>query len=178
MRNSNDSWGAIAKLLHWTIVLLILLQVALITYADELPLGMEKLATIARHKSVGMTILGLAFVRVLWRLINPTPVLPAAMPSWQRQLAKLSHTVLYGCIFLLPLSGWIMSSAKNYPVSWFNFFQFPDLVAASETTFELMHDAHESLVWLLAATALVHVAGALKHHYVDRDAILRRMLPW
>ncbi len=177
IRNTTERWGAVAKLLHWTIVALILVQVALITYAEDLPLGMEKLATIARHKSVGMTILALAILRVVWRWLNPTPVLPPSMPAWQRRLARLSHGVLYGAIFLLPLSGWMMSSAKNYSVSWFNVFQFPDLVAPSEATFEIMHDTHESLVWILAGTALLHVAGALKHHFVDRDDILKRMLP-
>ncbi|HPF25567.1 MAG TPA: cytochrome b [Steroidobacteraceae bacterium] len=177
IRNTTERWGAVAKLLHWMIVALILVQVALITYAEDLPLGMEKLATIARHKSVGMTILALAILRLTWRWLNPTPRLPPSMPVWQQRLARLSHGVLYGTIFLLPLSGWMMSSAKNFSVSWFNLFQFPDLVAPSEATFEIMHDTHESLVWVLAATALLHIAGALKHHFVDRDDVLKRMLP-
>jgi cytochrome b561 len=72
----------------------------------------------------------------------------------------------------------MMSSAKNYPVSWFNTLQLPDLVAASESTYEFMHDAHETLVGIMLATVALHVAGALKHHFVDRDTVLRRMLPF
>ncbi|MBK6596830.1 MAG: cytochrome b [Proteobacteria bacterium] len=177
IRNTTSRWGALAQLLHWTVVALILVQVALINYADSLPLGMAKLAAIARHKSVGITILVLALIRVVWRWTNQTPALPTTMPSWQRRLARSSHALLYGCLFALPLTGWMMSSAKNYSVSWFNLVQLPNLVAPDESTYDFMRDAHELLVWVLAATALVHVAGALKHHWIDRDDILRRMLP-
>ncbi|HEU4591596.1 MAG TPA: cytochrome b/b6 domain-containing protein, partial [Steroidobacteraceae bacterium] len=97
---------------------------------------------------------------------------------WERVLAKLSHFLLYALIFAMPLSGWLMSSAKNFPVSWFRLFQLPDLVAPDERTYQLMRDLHHLLFDLLVVVAAVHVAGALKHHFIDRNDVLKRMLPF
>jgi cytochrome b561 len=178
LRNTTYSWGSLSKGLHWLIVLLIIVQYVLAERADDLPLGMEKLATLARHKSVGMTILLLALLRLLWRWLNPTPALPKGMRTWEIGLAHLSHFALYCTIFALPLTGWMMSSAKNYPVSWFNLFQFPNLVSPNETLYRFMHDTHEVLFNVMIAVALLHVAGALKHHFINKDSVLRRMLPF
>ncbi len=178
LRNTNTGWGAISQTLHWLIVALIILQYVLAETAEELPLGMAKLATLARHKSVGMTILGLAVLRLLWRLGNRTPALPLAMRAWERILARGSHAGLYLCIFALPLTGWLMSSAKNYPVSWFGWFQFPDLVAPDPGLFDAMHATHEIIFNCLAGLAILHVLGAAKHHFLNRDDVLTRMLPF
>lgn len=178
LRNTSHSWGSLSKLLHWVIVLMIIGQIVLAQIADDLPLGPELLATLARHKSLGMTILGLAAIRLIWRWLNPTPALPSTMKPWERGLARLAHVALYFSIFAIPLTGWMMSSAKNYPVSWFNLFQFPNLVAPSESVYEFMHDTHETLVGVMLAATAMHVIGALKHHFVDRDTVLRRMLPF
>jgi cytochrome b561 len=139
---------------------------------------MAKLATLARHKSVGMTILGLAIIRLLWRLGNRTPALPPGMRAWERILARSSHVGLYLCIFALPLTGWLMSSAKNYAVSWFGWFQFPDLVAPDPGLFDVMHVTHEIVFNCLAGLAILHLLGAAKHHFFNRDDVLTRMLPF
>ena len=178
LRNTNTAWGAVSQTLHWLIVALIVLQYVLAENAEELPLGMAKLATLARHKSVGMTILGLAVLRLLWRLGNRTPALPQGMRAWERILARASHAGLYLCIFALPLTGWLMSSAKNYPVSWFGWFQFPDLVAPDTGLFEAMRSAHGIIFNCLSGLAILHVLGAAKHHLLNRDDVLTRMLPF
>lgn len=178
LRNTNTAWGAVSQTLHWLIVALIVLQYVLAETAEELPLGMAKLAALARHKSVGMTILGLAVLRLLWRLGNRSPALPLAMRPWERILARGSHAGLYLCIFALPLTGWLMSSAKNYPVSWFGWFQFPDLVAPDPGLFEAMRSAHGIIFNCLAGLAILHVLGAAKHHFLNRDDVLTRMLPF
>jgi cytochrome b561 len=164
--------------LHWLVVLLIVTQWLLAERADSLPLGMAKLETLAWHKSLGLTVLMLAVLRLAWRLMNTVPDLTAETRPWERQLARLSHLLLYALIFALPVSGWLMSSAKNYPVSWFKLFQFPDLVAPSEQLFRQMRDLHHLLFGALVVVALLHVAGALKHHFIDRNDVLRRMLPF
>jgi cytochrome b561 len=174
-RSTTASWGALTKLLHWLTVLLIVLQYVLAQRAEDLPLGMEKLATLARHKSVGMTILGIATLRLLLRSTQPTPVL--AIPNWERRVARGAHVLLYSGLFALPISGWLMSSAKNYPVSWFGVFQWPDLVAPNEVFFQQMRQLHGTLFNALAIVALLHIVGALKHHFLDRNEVLRRMLP-
>lgn len=176
--NTTRRWGAVSKLLHWLVVVLVIAQFALARAADGLPLGMAKLALLARHKSVGLTILALALPRLAWRASQPTPGLPPAMPRWQRGIAHGSHHLLHALLLAMPLSGWLMSSAKNFPVSWFGLVQLPDLVRASDSTYRFMHEAHEIMAGLLFATALLHLAGALKHHFVDRDDVLKRMLPF
>ena len=178
VRNSTRSWGSLSKALHWIIVLLIINQWVIGMRADSLPLGMAKLQALAWHKSFGITILGLAVVRLVWRLMNPVPDLSAETKPWERVLAKISHLLLYALIFALPLTGWIMSSAKNFPVSWFRLFQLPDLVAPNEALFQQMRSLHHSLFALLVVVAALHVAGALKHHFIDRNDVLRRMLPF
>lgn len=178
LRNTSERWGAVAKGLHWIVVLLVIGQFVLASIAEDLPLGMEKLATLARHKSVGVTILLLALLRVLWRLLNPTPALPSASRPWERALARGVHVGLYAALFLMPLSGWMMSSARNFPVSWFGVLTLPDLVGADPRTYDLMHDTHELLATLLVVLAVAHVAGALRHHFLRKDDVLRRMLPF
>jgi cytochrome b561 len=178
LRNTTRAWGALSKSLHWLIVVLILGQWALMQRAESLPLGVAKLQAINWHKSFGMTILALAVVRLVWRLANPVPSLAGVTRTWERVLAAASHVLLYGLLFALPLSGWLMSSARNYPVSWFGQFQFPDLVAPSQELYRQLNDLHHLLFSVLVSVALLHVAGALKHHFIDRNEVLKRMLPF
>jgi cytochrome b561 len=177
-RNTIRAWGVVSKTLHWLIVLLIINQWVIAERADSLPIGIAKLQALAWHKSFGITILMLAVLRLAWRWVNPVPDLTADTRPWERVLAKLSHFLLYALIFAMPLSGWLMSSAKNFPVSWFRLFQLPDLVAPDERTYQLMRDLHHLLFDLLVVVAAVHVAGALKHHFIDRNDVLKRMLPF
>lgn len=178
IRNTTARWGAVAQLLHWVIVALIITQFVLATISNSLPLGMTKLAVLARHKSVGITILMLAVIRLVWRWMNPTPALPTTLKSYERLLAKITHAILYALLFIMPLSGWMMSSARNFPVSWFGMVQLPDLVSQSRPLYDALHTFHVSLAWLLVGVAVLHIAAALKHHLVLKDDVLRRMLPF
>lgn len=177
LRNTTQRWGTGAQLLHWLILALIIAQIALARTADALPLGQGKLAMLARHKSLGITILALALLRLLWRAVNPTPELPASSRPWERAFARLTHAGLYILLFAVPLSGWMMSSARNFPVSWFGLVQLPDLVQPGKATFELMQSAHQLLMGALLAFIVLHVLAALKHHFMLKNDVLRRMLP-
>jgi cytochrome b561 len=176
-RNTRHRWGAVAQFLHWLIVALIILQVTLASLADALPPA-KKLAMLARHKSVGITILALALLRLTWRWLNPTPPLPATLKPYEHMLARFTHFMLYLLLFAMPLSGWMMSSARGFPVSWFGFFQLPDLVPKSKPLYEAMLTTHGVLALVLAGVVTLHVAGAVKHHFMLRDDVLRRMLPF
>ena len=176
-RNTTTSWGTLSKALHWIIVLLIINQWLIAERADDLA-GLAKLQALAWHKSFGITIFMLAVVRLVWRWTNPVPSLEGFTKSWERLLAHLSHLLLYGLIFALPITGWLMSSAKAYSVSWFHLFQLPDLIGKSQPMFELMHDTHKILFKVLVGVAVLHAAGALKHHFIDRNDVLKRMLPF
>lgn len=177
MRNTPERYGSVAQTLHWLIVLLLVGQVAAGMIAEELPDGFDKLVLLARHKSVGITILGLASLRVAWRFIDRPPP-PPPMPRWQYLASRASHWVLYALLLAMPLTGWMMSSASNYPVSWFGLVQLPDLVGPDRGLKHLLEEVHETLANALIALVLLHVAAALKHQFWDRDGLLWRMLPW
>jgi cytochrome b561 len=178
LRNTTHRWGAVAQLLHWLIVALIITQFTLATLFDDLPPSARKLALLARHKSVGITILMLAVLRLAWRWSNPTPPLPDTLKPWERSLARLTHALLYLLLFAVPLAGWMMSSARGFPVSWFGLFTLPDLVPKNKVLYEQLVTIHGTLAWTLGVVAIVHMLAALKHHFVHRDDVLRRMLPF
>ena len=177
VRNTPHRWGVIAQLLHWLIALLVVVQVTLALMADDLPAGVRKLTLLARHKSVGITILVLAAFRLGWRWANPTPNLPATLKPYEVSLARASHALLYLLLFAVPLTGWTMSSARGFPVSWFGFFQLPDLVPKSKPLYDALVTTHQTLAWTLVTVVALHVGAALKHHFYLKDDVLRRMLP-
>jgi cytochrome b561 len=176
-RNTTRTWGAVSKALHWLIVLLIINQWLIMQRAQHVNLS-GKIAVLGLHKSFGITILALALIRLVWRWMNPVPELGSQTRPWERALAHFSHILLYGLIFALPLSGWLMSSAKNVPVSWFKLFQLPDLVGPDKPFAESLDHLHHLLFNALLVVAVLHVLGALKHHFIDKNDVLRRMLPF
>ena len=135
-------YSPIAQALHWLIALLIVVQFVLARIAAPLPLGTRKLALLAEHKSFGMTVLMLAVIRFAWRLKNQPPSLPTNLRRAERFLARFSHVSFYILLVAMPLSGWLMSSAKNYSVSWFGAFSWPNLIAPSETAFNFFRTLH------------------------------------
>jgi cytochrome b561 len=168
----------VAQTFHWVIAALIVTQFILAWTADDLPLGMHKLGLLARHKSFGMTVLMLAVLRLLWRFTHRPPALPAGMTSAERILAHATHIAFYVLLFAMPLTGWLMSSAKNYSVSWFGWFTWPNLIGQNETAFNFLKSTHDILSDVLLAIAVLHVLAALKHHFWNRDDVLVRMLPF
>lgn len=176
-RNTSQRYGFVAQSLHWLIVGLLIVQVTLAKIAADLPLGLDKLALLARHKSFGITILALAAIRLGWRFYDRPPPLPP-MPRWQLVAARVNHAALYFLLFAMPLTGWIMSSASNYPVSWFGLVQLPDFVGPDRELKDLLKVVHKALANALFVLAGLHVAAALKHQLLDRDGLLFRMLPW
>src|ERR1700728_4026035 len=176
-RDLPTRYGAVAQTFHWLIAALIVTQFTLAYLADDLPLGAHKLALLARHKSFGMTVLMLAVLRLLWRLKHAPPELPAGMTPLERVLARGTHVAFYVLLFAMPLTGWLMSSAKNYSVSWFGLFTWPNLIAKNEAAFDFLRSTHDLLSDVLFAVAVLHILAALKHHFWNKDNVLLRMLP-
>ncbi len=168
-------YSEVARILHWLIAGLIVLNFVLHELAEEAGSDVIELAIWANHKSVGMTVLMLAVIRLNWRFTHPAPALPATMPSWQVMVSKVTHVVLYALIFIMPLSGWLYSSASAYSVSWFNLFVFPDLVWDNESLAESFEEVHEIGANVMFVLALLHILAALKHAVIDRDGVLSRM---
>jgi cytochrome b561 len=176
-RNTNSYYGLVAQLLHWSVVVLIVVQFSLVLVFHDMPLGLEKIAWIVRHKAVGMTVLALALVRLLWRLFNPPPPLPGHMKPYERWVAHASHALLYILIFAIPLSGWVMSSLAGIPIGYFGLFEIPVLIPPDKTLVEASKQVHGALNLMLVIMACLHIGAAFYHHGFKRDDVLIRMLP-
>ena len=144
-RNTTTAWGSLSKALHWLIVLLIINQWVIASRADSLPNGLAKLEALAWHKSFGITILALAVIRLIWRWMNPTPELASVTKPWERALAKISHVLLYGFLFAMPLTGWMMSSAQELPRELVQAVPVARSRRAVGKRVSLMHSLHEGL---------------------------------
>ena len=179
LRNTAEAYGSFAKLLHWSIVLLIVPQYFLVEGAEELPEGSAQAAQLMDlHKSLGLLVLILAVVRIAWKIVNRPHPAPIGEVVWQRKAAAAGHGLLYLLILLQPLTGWIMVSASGNPVSLFGWLTFPALVGTNHDLHEALEEVHEVLFWLIVTVAAIHVAAALFHHWVLKDQTLRRMLPF
>jgi cytochrome b561 len=177
LRSDTQRWGAGAKLIHWLSALLILITGAIGWWMDGMKPSMAKINIFALHKSLGLTVLALFLLRLLWRAIDNRPMeLPG--PRWQRQAAHAVHGLLYLLTAAIPLSGWMFNSLHGYPLQWFKLFNLPALAAKNERAAAIALDIHRLLFWTLAIVVALHVAAAVKHHIIDRDNILRRMLPF
>jgi len=174
--NTMDSWGVISKGLHWTMAGFIFVQLVLGPLAVSWRLSPTKLDLFVWHKSIGMLILALVILRAIWRSLNPTPTLPSDLPRWEHTSARLSHALLYLIMFMLPISGWIINSAANFPFKVFWVFPLPDLVSPNKSLEELAKAVHFSLVIGLITLLALHIGAALRHHIVRRNNVLVRML--
>lgn len=170
-------YGPVSQGFHWLTVALFATQIGIALYMEDLPRGPDKLEWYARHKSIGLTILVLILLRLAWRRINQTPPLPEGTERWQRILAHGTQHTLYLILILMPVSGLVMSWAANYPISIYGLFTLPNLVAPSDALKEAMEVTHEVFAWMVLGLVSLHVAGALRHHFVLKDDVLRRMLP-
>jgi len=164
--------------LHWLMALMIAGGLVMGGMIEDMPLSPLKLKLLSWHKWNGITVLLLAILRLAVRYATGTPPLPASVPVWQQWLARAGHGLLYLLMILIPLSGWLMSSAKGFPVNYFGVLPLPDLIGKDAGLADWLKLGHERLCQLLLVALAAHVAAALKHHYFDRDTILQRMLPF
>ncbi|MFA5123052.1 cytochrome b [Zavarzinia sp.] len=173
-----QDYSAVAKLLHWLMAVVIVAAWIFGFLQDDMPNGPERLALINTHKAIGSTVLVLVALRILWRFFNPAPPLPGAMATWLQLAARAGHLVLYLLMLALPLSGWLISSAFGYPVMLAGLIELPSLLAEKNPSLgELVGDVHGAMAWFLLLVVAGHAAMALKHHFIDRDEVLSRMLP-
>ncbi len=168
----------VAISLHWLIALLIFAGWGLGFYMADLPLSPAKLRYYSWHKWMGVTTFILAVIRVGWLATHPAPRLSRVMPPWQTRTARATHFVLYLLMFVIPLSGWLMSSAKGVPTVYFGVVPLPDLIGKDKAIGDFLVVVHSSLAYGLAALVGLHIAAALKHHLMDRDGLMGRMVPF
>jgi len=163
--------------IHWLMALGLSGTFALGFYMQDLSLSPSKLQFYAWHKWAGMAMLILVFVRLAWRITHASPPLPGTMSGFMRFMAHAAHWVLYALMMAIPLSGWLMSSAQGFQVVWFGIWPLPDLVGKDAVLGELLNTVHWVLNYALLVFVGLHIVAALKHHIVDRDDILTRMIP-
>jgi cytochrome b561 len=173
--SGHSGYSKVAILLHWTIAILILGNVAGALLAEQVDRATAG-TIMAMHKSIGLTVLMLSLVRLVWRLTHPFPPFPDTTPQWDAVAARATHVAFYGLMIAVPLAGWVMVSAGSRPLEWFGLFAWPKL-PVSEALAGWAHDAHGLLAFATLGLAVLHAAGALKHHFFDRDDVLARMLP-
>jgi cytochrome b561 len=179
MRSSETAvrYTTTAIVLHWVIALAVIGQIALGWWMQEIPtepMG-ARVNAFNLHKSIGLTVLFLMSVRLVWRSMHPPPPLPP-LPPWQRNAARAVHVLLYVCLFLQPLTGYLGSSVSGYPVLYFG-MQLPAWASRNIALKEFLSVVHLVNSCVLTVLIALHVAAALKHQFVDRDGLLRRMLP-
>lgn len=170
-------YSGIAIALHWMSAVLVFCGFGLGLYMTGLEFSPAKLRYFAWHKWLGISIFLVAGTRIAWRLVRPPPPLPASIPPWQRRAAHLSHLSLYGLMLLIPVSGWLYSSASGVSVVYLGLLPLPDLVAKDEAVASLLLTMHQTLNGTLAVLVVLHVGAALRHGLVHRDGVLARMLP-
>jgi cytochrome b561 len=167
-------YHSVAKYLHWSIAALVVLQLVLAKLAENAVTPLGESTLLANHKSVGITIFALAIARLFWRVRQGAPR-SLSMPPWQATASRISHWSMYVLILLLPVSGWLKSSASASSVSWFNLVSLPNLVAAEPGLRETLESVHSALAYLLFLIAFIHIAAALKHSLFDKNAAIARI---
>lgn len=175
--NTHERWGSVQIGLHWLVAALILLvQVpAGITMVWSSPGALQNFLYNV-HKNVGLIIFLLAVVRLAWRWGHPVPDLPADLPHWQAVAARTTHALLYVLLFLLPITGFLYTAMGGFPVPFLMLWDLSTLVPVNKPVAGVFKIIHIGLTFLLYATAALHVAGALQHHFVRKDGVLARML--
>jgi cytochrome b561 len=166
-----------AVVLHWASAVLIFCGFGLGLTMVALEFSPAKLRLYAVHKWIGITVFLLAAARLAWRAAHPAPPPLASMPAWQKRAAHVTHVLLYALMLVIPLSGWIYSSATGVSVVYLGLFPLPDLVPKDRESAKVLLLVHQTLNFTLAAMVTLHVAAALWHHFVDRDGVMARMLP-
>ncbi len=175
--SSQQHYRAGAKWLHWLIALLVFGMLGAGLFMTDMRISPQKIQLYMTHKSVGLTVLALMLLRVVYRLKNPPPALPLDLPAWQKTASRITHILLYVLLFAMPISGWLMNGASGFPMKYFGLVRVPDLLARNQENLTLLKSVHFYIAWTLMAVIAVHVLAALKHHFIDRDSVLRRILP-
>jgi cytochrome b561 len=176
LEDASERYSGAAIALHWLTAVLIVTNLLLGLSMVALPISPRKLEWFLVHKSIGITVFLVTFARLAWRWYRPAPP-PVAMPDWQRRSAAAAHALLYVLLVVIPISGWVYSSATGVQVVYLGLVPLPDLVPKDKALAGALRTTHVTLNFALFALLCVHVAAALKHHFGDRDAVLARMLP-
>lgn len=175
IRNDLQSWGSVARALHWSVAALIGIQLGLGWIGGEMARSPAKVNVMTAHKSLGLTVLALVLLRMVWRWANVTPLPPERSQRWEILAARTSHLVLYLLLVAVPLSGYVAASTSAIPWKFWWLAPLPNLLGPQPDLHETMGEVHEFLVTTFLVVLGVHVAAALRHHLLKRNRVLLRM---
>lgn len=177
MAEPRHRYSTVSLVLHWLIAVLVLVQILMVS--DAMTEGDNARYWVGLHKALGLSILVLTVARLGWRIANPALPMPPGTPRWQRIMARTTHVLFYAVLILLPLTGWLASSAAGRDISWFGLFNWPLLpIGGGREAAGTLMSLHGALPKLLYGLVGLHVLAALKHHFINRDNVLHRMLPF
>lgn len=172
---SRPGWHPVIRVMHWLMALLFAVQAAVGWIGADMPRSPAKIDVMTLHKSLGITLLLLAVFRLGWRGLHSAPPLPAGNAPWENIAARSVQALLYVSLFALPLSGWLAASTTAVPWKLWWFLPWPRLTAPDQAMHDWSAGVHEALIWLLLALLTLHVAAALRHHFLLHDDVLRGM---
>ncbi len=172
---STVRYNPISVVFHWLMAAIIVATWSIAIVVSDMPLSPARITGYSWHKWLGVTVFFLVLLRLVWRATHPAPQLEIKMPVWQERAMQLTHFALYLLMIVIPLVGWLMSSAKGYTVNYFGLFELPDLLSKDKALGHQLKDLHEYLADVLVALVSLHVLAALKHQFIDRDGLLSRM---
>lgn len=175
MKNTGNTYGLVAKSFHWILFLMLTFSIVAGNFMASMPKGPEKLEAAGMHKSFGAIILMLIMLRLVWKLINPSPRLPNETTTIEAFMAKAMHWGLYGLMFAQPLSGMMMSQSAGYPVSFFGLFEFPIFLDKNPELAKTFLSIHGTVWILLVISVIGHVGAAMHHHFIKKDNVLKQM---
>lgn len=176
MQDNPTRYGTLSRLFHWGIgvVFIVILGVGL--FMGDLEAGATKMTVYTLHKSFGVTVFVFMFARALWRMQNGFIPLPERTPQIVKWAARANIVLLYICLFLMPLSGILMSLLGGYGINYFGVFTIPPVFSEKTPAAGFFYETHEVTGTIVMIALVLHVAGSLYHHFIRRDGVLRRML--
>lgn len=176
LKQAVDTYSKSSKIIHWLSAVIVIAMLSLSFFLEDLPERYQPLGYLT-HKSFGLVVLFLLFLRIIWIFYRGKPSLPPTVPGWQKILARSVQYGLYIFLFAMPMSGWIMSVAANRTPIFFGLFPVPLPITPNKELATFMNETHEVIAWILIVLIVLHVAGAMKHYFLDKDDVLQSMLP-
>lgn len=174
--NGVTRYSSGSKFFHWTIALIVILMLSGSFFLGDIPDKYQSLAYMM-HKSFGLTVLFLMIARFIWLWHSGRPALPSATPPWEKRLSRVVQYGFYVFLICMPVCGWVMSVAEDRVPTYFGLFKMPLPIATNKALGTLMDQSHKTIAWILIGLIFLHIAGALKHHFIDKDKVLKKMLP-
>lgn len=177
IRNTATTYGSVSKFIHWIVALAVIMMLIIGFTMDGFAEPLKS-QMYGYHEELGLTIMGIMLFRVYWRWVNPSPELPATIPSWQRLLSRVGHYLLYLALAVMIASGWAKSTSSGYTPNFYGLFELPmPFVPVNDTVKHYAKEVHLTTVWVIISLISIHILAALNHHFIYKDNVLTRMLP-